>query len=337
MKNILVTGGAGYIGSHLIISLSNIGYNPIIIDNFSNSKIDTISRIENIINKDVVYYSDSVCDGKALDKIFKKHEISGVIHLAAYKSVEESTVNPGKYYANNTDGFIMLLTKMLEYNVNNLLLSSSCTVYGDSKLVPFKESLDMAYFSPYGHTKVQCENIISLVRSSNPKFNFGSLRYFNPTGAHDSSRIGEDPVGKASNIMPIIIRVAKGDLPYLDIFGSDYPTKDGSPERDYLHVMDLVEGHLASLDVLFNKNLSHTINLGTGYGVTVLELVKAFESATGLQIPYKLSNRRPGDVPVAYADTNLAESVLGWKAIKSIEDMCKSAWEWDKFLSKYKH
>lgn len=323
---ILVTGGAGYIGSHTCVSLMEQGYSLIILDNFSNSKPAVLDKLRKL-NDNFVFYNVDVTNEEALERIFSNHKIDGVIHFAGYKAVGESVAKPLNYYINNV-GSTMILAKVCQkYNVNKFVFSSSATVYGENK-VPFKEEMELLpTTNPYGETKAMSERILMDVAKANPKFAVSILRYFNPVGAHESGWIGEDPNGIPNNLMPYITKVAKGELEKLRVFGTDYPTPDGTGIRDYIHVMDLAEGHVAAY-----KHLTegvHIYNLGTGKGTSVLELVHAFEKANGIKVPYEIVERRPGDIAICYADASKAERELDWKAKRDIIDMCRDAWRFE--------
>lgn len=326
--NILVTGGMGYIGSHTCVSLLESGYNVIVVDNLSNSRIETLEKIKKITKKDIVFYNLDVTNQDKLNTIFLKHEIDGVIHFAGLKSISESIKIPIKYYFNNIVSTIVLLKVCQKFNVNRFVFSSSATVYGNND-VPFVETMELLPpTNPYGETKVICEKILFDVAKSNPMFSVSILRYFNPIGAHESGLIGEMPKGIPNNLMPYISQVAKGKLDKLKIFGNDYPTSDGTGVRDYIHVMDLAEGHVAALINI--KKGANIYNLGTGKGTSVLELVRAFELANGIKIPYEITKRRPGDIAICYADVTKAEFELGWKAKRDIFSMCRDAWHFEK-------
>ena len=323
---LLVTGGTGYIGSHTCVALMNQGYSLIILDNFSNSKSTVLENLRKL-NDNFIFYNIDVTDEKAVEQVFSKHEIDGVIHFAGYKSVEESVVEPIKYYFNNVVSTMVLVKVCKKYNVKKFVYSSSATVYGENK-VPFKEEMELLPAkNPYGESKVMSERILMDVAKADPNFSVSILRYFNPVGAHESGLIGENPKGIPNNIMPYISKVAKGELDKLKIYGNDYPTSDGTGVRDYIHVMDLAEGHVAAY-----KHLSkgvHIYNLGTGKGTSVLELVQAFEKANGMKVPYEIVERRPGDIAVCYADVSKAEKELGWKAKRNLIDMCRDAWRFE--------
>lgn len=326
MVKLLVTGGAGYIGSHTCVALMEQGYSLIIVDNFSNSKPAVLDKLRKL-NDNFVFYNVDVTNEEALERVFAEHDIDGVIHFAGYKAVGESVTEPLKYYMNNV-GSTMILAKVCQkYNVNKFVFSSSATVYGENQ-VPFKEDMKLLpTTNPYGETKAMSERILMDVAKANPKFAVSILRYFNPVGAHGSGLIGEDPNGIPNNLMPYITKVAKGELKKLRVFGNDYPTPDGTGIRDYIHVMDLAEGHVAAY-----KHLTegvHIYNLGTGKGTSVLELVHAFEKANSIKVPYEIVERRPGDIAICYADASKAERELDWKAKRDIVDMCRDAWRFE--------
>lgn len=326
--NILVTGGAGYIGSHTCLSLLEAGHTVIVVDNLCNSSSEVIERVKQISNKDVDFYQIDVTDEESIDTIFKKHSIDGIIHFAGLKSIGESVEKPLEYYYNNLLSTMVLAKACKKYGVKRFVFSSSATVYGDNE-VPFIETMKLLpTTNPYGETKMMCERILTDVANGNPDFSVVLLRYFNPVGAHESGLIGEAPNGIPNNLMPYIAQVAKGKLEKLRIFGNDYPTVDGTGVRDYIHVCDLAEGHVKALDHL-TEGL-HIYNLGTGYGTSVLQLVKAFEKANGIKVPYEIIERRPGDIADCYADTFKAKKELGWTAKRDIIDMCRDAWYFEK-------
>jgi len=328
---VLVTGGAGYIGSHTVIELLNMGKEVIIVDDLSNSNIKSIKRIEEIAKKTVVFYKKDVADKKAMFKIFTVHKIDSVIHFAGFKAVGESVEKPLLYYKNNLVSTIVLLECMKEFGVNKLVFSSSATVYGVPDFCPLTESAETKKATnPYGNTKKIIEEIFIDECNANKNLSVALLRYFNPVGAHSSYRIGEDPKGIPNNLMPFITKVAVGKLEKLNIFGIDYPTKDGTAIRDYIHVVDLAVGHLAALNALDKKIGANIYNLGTGKGSSVLDVVNAFEKATGIKIPYTLAPRRAGDVVEYYADTKKAEKELGYKATKTLQEMCRDHYLWQK-------
>lgn len=325
--NILVTGGAGYIGSHTCVALLKAGHSVIIADNLINSNSKTVERIMEITDKEVTFYKIDVTDTKAVDIIFQNHRIDGIIHFAGLKAVGESVEKPLDYYFNNIFSTMVLANACLKHNVNRFVFSSSATVYGDNT-VPFIESMDLLpTTNPYGETKVMSERILTDIAKANSGFSVSLLRYFNPVGAHKSGLIGEAPNGIPNNLMPYVTQVAKGELKKLRIFGNDYPTVDGTGVRDYIHILDLAEGHVVALE-----NLSggvHAYNLGTGRGTSVLELVKAFEEANGIEVPYEIVDRRPGDIAECYADASKAKRELGWEAKRDIFDMCRDAWRFE--------
>jgi UDP-glucose 4-epimerase len=326
--NILVTGGAGYIGSHTCVALLEAGHEVIVLDNLSNSQRDVIDRVERITGKNIVFYVMDVTDRAAVKEVFSDHDIDGVIHFAGYKAVGESVQKPLMYYYNNTVSTMVLAEACLEYGVNRFVFSSSATVYGESS-VPFVETMALLpAANPYGETKVVSEKILIDVAKANPEFAVSLLRYFNPVGAHESGLIGEVPSGIPNNLMPYITQVAKGKLNKLQVFGDDYHTVDGTGVRDYIHVMDLAEGHVAAIEKLTEG--VHIYNLGTGKGTSVLQLVKAFEEANGVKVPYEIVGRRPGDIAECYADASKAKWELGWEAKRSILDMCRDAWRFEK-------
>lgn len=328
--NILVTGGAGYIGSHTIIELLNNKHDVIIIDNLLNSSKVAINRIEKIVGKKLAFYEKDVRNKQALEEIFSKHQIDGVIHFAGLKAVGESVRVPLKYYNNNLISTISLLEVMESHEVRQLVFSSSATVYGDPVIVPIKESatLPAKVTNPYGQTKLIIETMLMDLAITNNNWQITALRYFNPIGAHESGTIGEDPSDIPNNLMPYVSQVAVGKLKELSVFGNDYPTPDGTGVRDYIHVTDLAKAHVAALNIPATPNEYRAINVGTGKGTSVLELVNAFEHASGVKIPYKITDRRPGDIAACYADPGLAHSILGWQAQKSLKDACADSWRW---------
>lgn len=337
---ILVTGGAGYIGSHTCVELLNNGFDVIVVDNLSNSKAESLRRIETITGKKPGFYQADITDQAALSGIFQTHSIDAVIHFAGLKAVGESCQQPLSYYRNNIYGTQVLLETMAEAGVRRLVFSSSATVYGDPHSVPILESFPLQATNPYGRTKLFIEEILRDVSNAdaltkNPQpWQFAILRYFNPIGAHDSGLIGEDPNGIPNNLMPYLSQVAIGKLPMLSVFGDDYPTQDGTGVRDYIHVVDLAQGHIKALQYLLGKSLQDSscdaINLGTGNGYSVLEMVNTFMSVTGQAVPYKIAPRRAGDVAACYADPALAEQKLGWKAERGLEAMIADTWRWQK-------
>lgn len=337
MQNILVTGGAGYIGSHTVVELHNAGYNPIIVDNLSNSRKSVLTGLKNITGKDFTFYQIDCNDKDAFRQVFKAHEISGVIHFAAYKAVGESVAKPLEYYENNVGSLMTLIRLMKEEGVEKLIFSSSCTVYGQPDQLPVTEqSPKKTAESPYGNTKQVCEEIIEDTSISDKSFRAIALRYFNPVGAHPSSEIGELPLGVPNNLVPFITQTAAGWREQLTVFGDDYDTEDGSCVRDYIHVVDLAKAHVKSLEYLTkHANLSFDIfNIGTGKGNTVLEIVNTFEEVSGVKLNYRIGERRSGDIEKIYADVTKSSETLGWKTEKSLKDSLKDSWNWQKTLKK---
>lgn len=325
--SVLVTGGAGYIGSHTVVELLNRGEKIIIVDNFSNSKPEMLDKIRKITNKDFKFYEVDLLDRENLDKVFAENpDIESVIHFAGLKAVGESVAKPIEYYHNNITGTLILLDIMKKYNCKKIVFSSSATVYGDPETVPIKEDFPLSTTNPYGSTKLMIEQILRDVYISDNDWSIILLRYFNPIGAHESGLIGENPNGIPNNLLPYINQVACGKLECLSVFGNDYDTVDGTGVRDYIHVVDLAKGHLKALDKARNSNGVEAYNLGTGTGYSVLQIVKAFEDATGVEVNYKIVERRPGDIATCYADSTKAKNELGWTAEKGIEEMCKDAW-----------
>lgn len=327
---ILVTGGAGYIGSHTVIELLKENYEVVIVDNFYNSQPEVLNRIRELSGKDFKFYEIDVLDKDNFEKIFIENAIDAVIHFAGYKAVGESVAKPILYYHNNITSTLVLCDLMQKYNVKNLVFSSSATVYGLNNISPLKEELPLSTTNPYGSTKLMIEQILRDLYNSDNKWSIALLRYFNPIGAHDSGRIGENPNGIPNNIMPFITQVAVGKREKLSVFGNDYETKDGTGVRDYIHVVDLARGHVKALENI-GKNLEiEAYNLGTGIGYSVLDLVKTFEKVNEIKIPYEIVERRAGDVAECYSDASKAYKCFGWKAEKTIEDMCRDAWTWQK-------
>jgi UDP-glucose 4-epimerase len=325
---ILVTGGAGYIGSHTCVELLQNGYELIILDNFSNSKPESLRRIKAITDKDFKFYNVDLLDRTNLEHVFSENNIEAVIHFAGLKAVGESVQIPLKYYHNNITGTLILCDVMTKYNVKKLVFSSSATVYGVPESVPITEDFPLGSTNPYGRTKFMIEEILRDLFVADNSWSIGLLRYFNPIGAHESGKIGEDPNGIPNNLMPFITQVAVGKLAELKVFGHDYPTVDGTGVRDYIHVVDLAKGHLKALQKVMVSTGADAYNLGTGTGYSVLELVAAFEKASGVKIPYQITDRRPGDVAVCYADPTKAKTELGWVAERGIEEMCRDSWRW---------
>ena len=333
MQNILVTGGAGYIGSHTCVELLAAGHNLVVIDNFSNSKPAVLARVEQISGRQVPFMEVDIRDRGALRDVFRQHAIDAVIHFAGLKAVGESVSQPLRYYDNNISGSIALFEVMAESGVKTLVFSSSATVYGDPHSVPIREDFPLSATNPYGRSKLMLEDILRDLSRSDESWKIALLRYFNPVGAHESGTIGEDPNGIPNNLMPYITQVAVGKLPQLSVFGDDYPTPDGTGVRDYIHVVDLARGHLAALAALSDKPGVMTVNLGTGQGYSVLDVVRAFEKASERPVPYRIVPRRPGDVAQCYADPTLAKELLGWQAERGLDEMCRDSWRWQQWAS----
>ena len=327
--SILVSGGAGYIGSHTVIELINAGYEIIIADNFNNSCPEALERVKEITGADFKFVEMDLTDEQATDKLFAENpEIEGVIHFAGLKSVGESVAKPIEYYSNNLTSTLSILKAMTKHGVNNIVFSSSATVYGDPATVPIREDFPLSTTNPYGTTKLMCEMILKDVAKANPDLNIAILRYFNPIGANVSGLIGEDPNGIPNNLMPYIAQVAVGKLECLTVFGDDYNTHDGTGVRDYIHVVDLAKGHVAAIKKLETKSGLFVCNLGTGIGYSVLDMVKAFEKTCGKTIKYKIAERRPGDIATCFSDPVFAKEFLGWQAENTIDDMCRDSWNW---------
>lgn len=328
-RHILVTGGAGYIGSHTCVELLQAGYEVTVVDNLSNSKEEALRRVQELAGRPLEFHRVDLLDRPALEKVFQRRSFEAVIHFAGLKAPAESVRKPLAYYQNNLTGTLVLCELMAQYGVKDLVFSSSATVYGDLAVAPVREDFPChQQINPYGRTKRMIEIILEDVHAADPEWNVALLRYFNPVGAHPSGRIGDDPRGIPNNLMPVISQVAVGRLPELHIFGGDYPTPDGTGIRDYVHVVDLAIGHLKALDKLREKPGLVIYNLGTRHGYSVLEMVQTFERVTGKKIPYRIVERRPGDVAISYADVSKAERELGWKAQRSVEEMCADAWRW---------
>ena len=327
-KIVLVTGGAGYVGSHACVALMDAGYRVVVLDNLRNSHAEVFNRVEQIVGRRPEFVRGDVRDRELLDKLFSDYGIASVLHFAGLKAVGESISKPLDYYQNNVGGTLTLLAAMQQAGIRNLIFSSSATVYGDPASVPIDESFPCSATNPYGRSKLIIEEILADWSAANPAWSIGCLRYFNPVGAHSSGLIGEDPQDEPNNLMPFVTQVAVGRRDHLYVFGDDYPTLDGTGVRDYIHVMDLVEGHVAALQFIRGQVGMFTANLGTGRGASVLELVRAFEQASSQPIPYKITDRRPGDVAQCWADTTLAEEKLGWKAKRSLLQMCEDSWRW---------
>ncbi len=327
--NVLLAGGAGYIGTHTCVELINAGHDVVIADNFSNSCPEAVARTEEITGRKIPLYEADVCDKNALDKIFSENSIDAVIHFAGLKAVGESCEKPVEYYRNNIDSTLSLLETMKKYAVNRFIFSSSATVYGTPKTVPLVETMPTGTpTNPYGWTKLMMEQILSDTANANPDMSIVILRYFNPIGAHESGRIGEDPNGIPNNLMPYITQVAAGRLKCLGVFGNDYDTHDGTGVRDYIHVVDLAKGHVKAIDYSAQHKGTEIFNLGTGTGYSVLDIVKAFSRVNNIDIPYEIKPRRAGDIAECYADASKAEKILGWTAEKGLDDMCRDSWNW---------
>ncbi|MCC2380774.1 UDP-glucose 4-epimerase GalE [Bacillus wiedmannii] len=325
---ILITGGAGYIGSHTCIELLNNNYKIIVVDNLSNSSIESLNRVKEITGKQFEFYKESVLNREKMNEIFLENSIEAVIHFAGFKAVGESTTIPLTYYYNNIISTIVLCDVMQKHHVKKFIFSSSATVYGIPKTLPITEEFPLSVTNPYGQTKLMIEQIMRDVAKADDEWSIALLRYFNPFGAHKSGRIGEDPNGIPNNLMPYVTQVAVGKLKELNIFGNDYPTKDGTGVRDYIHVVDLAKGHVKALEKVLETKGIEAYNLGTGKGYSVLEMIKAFEEVSGKKIPYKVIGRRPGDVAVCFADVSKAKRELGWEAEYGLEEMCLDSWRW---------
>lgn len=329
--NVLVAGGAGFIGSHTSVELLNAGYDIVIADNFSNSKPEVLDAIKEITGKSFKFYEVDLTDRLATEVIFKENKIDAVIHFAGFKAVGESVSKPMEYYHNNLMSTLVLCELMRQYDCKKMIFSSSATVYGDPEVVPITETCKVgATTNPYGTSKLFIERILSDIVISDPEWSVVLLRYFNPIGAHPSGLIGEDPSGIPNNLMPYIVKVAAGQLPCLNVFGNDYPTKDGTGVRDYIHVVDLALGHIKAVEKAASEKGVHIYNLGTGQGYSVLEIVDNFEKVNHVKVNYKIVDRRPGDIPTCYADTTKAKNELGWQAKYGIEEMCRDAWHYVK-------
>lgn len=327
---ILLTGGTGFIGSHTAVALAAAGQQAILLDNLCNSRADVVDRLERICGARPLFIEGDIRDGTLLDRVFAEHAISAVIHFAGLKAVGESVAKPLAYYENNVGGTVALLSAMGRAGVRTLVFSSSATVYGDPASVPIREDFPRSATNPYGRSKLIIEDILADLHQAEPDWRIARLRYFNPVGAHESGLIGEDPQGIPNNLMPYVAQVAEGRREFLNVFGGDYPTPDGTGVRDYIHVMDLAEGHVAALDYLRREGGLLTVNLGTGRGVSVLEMVRAFERASGRPVPYRIVERRPGDVAQCWADPGLAQRLLGWRARRGVEEMCGDGWRWQR-------
>ena len=325
---VLVSGGMGYIGSHTTVELLNAGFDVVIADDLSNSKELVKDRIEKITGKTTKFYNVDLTNEEEAEKVFLENDIDSVIHFAAFKAVGESVEKPLEYYYNNITSALVMLRLMRKYDCKNFVFSSSATVYGDAKVVPITEDSPLSATNPYGRTKLMIEDMLRDIAKADPTLNIAILRYFNPVGAHKSGTIGEDPNGIPNNLMPYITKVAVGELKQLRVFGNDYPTHDGTGVRDYIHVVDLAQGHVKALEKLKTNPGLVTYNLGTGNGYSVLDVVKAFAEASGRDIPYEIVDRRPGDIATCYADPKLANEELGWSAERGIKEMCEDSWRW---------
>ncbi|WP_444994336.1 UDP-glucose 4-epimerase GalE [Aliikangiella sp. IMCC44359] len=325
---ILVTGGAGYIGSHTTLLLLEAGYQVVVVDNLSNSSLESLRRVENLTGKEVVFYKADIREKDKLISIFEEHQIDGVVHFAGLKAVGESTQIPLEYYEQNVYGTVSLLKVMQQFNCLRIVFSSSATVYGDPATVPITEDFPVSATNPYGRSKLYIEEIMRDLAISNDAWNIILLRYFNPIGAHDSGQIGEDPQGIPNNLMPYISQVAVGKRDKLSVFGGDYPTIDGTGVRDYIHVVDLSDAHVKAIQKIESLNGVSTFNLGTGKGYSVLQMVDAFKEGAGKAVPYEIVERRPGDIAECWADASLAEKILGWKASRGLQEMVNDTWRW---------
>ena len=331
---VLLTGGAGYIGSHTAVELIETGYDVLIADNFYNSKPEVLDAIEKITGKRPALEEIDVCDVEKVDAMFAKYDIEAVLHFASYKAVGESVEKPLMYYRNDLDTLLTVMEAMKKHGVNNLIFSSSATVYGVPEIVPLVEGMPTGCTNPYGWTKYMAEQIIQDVCYAEKDMSAVILRYFNPIGAHRSALIGEQPNGVPNNLMPYITQVASGIRPHLNVFGDDYDTPDGTGVRDYIHVVDIAKGHIAAVKYAMSHKGAEVVNLGTGNGYSVLDIVKAFERVNGVPVPYVIAPRREGDVARCYANPEKAEKLLGWKAQEDLDSMCKDAWEWEKHIAK---
>ena len=330
---LLVTGGAGYIGSHTCIELLAAGFDLVVIDNFSNSKPAVLERVEQISGKKIAFHEADIRDRVALRDVFRQHTISAVIHFAGLKAVGESVAQTLRYYDNNVSGSVALAEVMAEYGVKTLVFSSSATVYGDPQSVPINEAFPLSATNPYGRSKLMVEEMLRDTAKADAGWSIGLLSYFKPVGAHASGIIGEDPNGIPNNLMPFITQVAVGKLAQLSVFGDDYPTPDGTGVRDYIHVVDLARGHVAAINALMKATGVLTVNLGTGQGYSVLDVVHAFERASERPVPYRIVPRRPGDVAQCYADSSYAKSVLNWQAELGLDEMCRDSWRWQQWAA----
>lgn len=325
---VLVTGGAGFIASHTNVELLNAGYDVVVLDNLVNSSEESIHRVEKLTGKEVTFYKEDLLHEQAINDIFEKEQFDSVIHFAGLKAVGESCQKPLEYFDNNITGTLNLLKAMRKYNVKSLVFSSSATVYGLPETVPITEDFPLSVSNPYGRTKLMIEDMLRDIYKADDSWNIALLRYFNPIGAHESGEIGEDPNGIPNNLLPYISKVAGGELECIQVFGNDYNTPDGTGVRDYIHVVDLALGHIKALEKLESKPGLVTYNLGTGVGYSVLDIIHNFEKACGKELPYKIVDRRPGDIDICYADCTKAKQELGWEAVRSIDKMCEDAWRW---------
>lgn len=325
---ILITGGAGYIGSHTCLQMLTAGHDIVVVDNLCNSAEESLHRVRSLSGKQLTFINADISNKRAMHALFHQHNITAVIHFAGLKAVGESTQKPQLYYHNNIVGSLVLFEVMAEHNVKTIVFSSSATVYGDPTSVPIKENFPLSATNPYGRTKLMIEDILRDLHASDNSWRIGLLRYFNPIGAHPSGLIGEDPNGIPNNLLPYVSQVAVGKLAKLKVFGNDYTTHDGTGVRDYIHVMDLADGHVATLDFLQNNETMITLNLGTGNGYSVLDVVNTFSKVSTKKVPYVFLPRRQGDVAINYADASQALSILGWRASRNLEEMCKDAWRW---------
>lgn len=325
---ILVTGGAGYVGSHTCVELLNTGFDIVVLDNFSNSKQESLKRIEEITGKSLKFYHADLLNQADVETVFQENDIDAVIHFAGLKAVGESVYDPLRYYHNNITGTLILCESMKRHNVKTLVFSSSATVYGMPERVPIPEDAPLSALNPYGRTKLMIEEILQDLYASDNSWSIALLRYFNPIGAHPSGRIGEDPAGIPNNLLPFITQVAVGKRAELHVFGNQYSTKDGTGVRDYIHVVDLAAGHIKALERILHETGIESFNLGTGKGYSVLEVISAFEKANGVKIPYKIVAPRQGDTAICFADPTKAEQKLGWKATREMDEMCRDAWRW---------
>jgi len=329
MSSILVTGGAGYIGSHTTLALLQAGHNAVVLDNLCNSSAESLKRVAQLAGREPVSVQGDIRDRTVLDRLFAEHAVDAVLHFAGLKAVGESVAQPLRYYDNNVHGSQVLLQACADAGVFNVVFSSSATVYGEPAQMPISEACPVGQpTNPYGRSKLMVEDMLRDVATSDPRWRIAILRYFNPVGAYESGQIGEDPNGIPNNLLPYIAQVAVGKLPELAVFGNDYPTPDGTGVRDYIHVVDLAEGHLRALEALQTRSGAHVWNLGTGQGYSVLDMVRAFEAASGKPLPYRVAPRRPGDIATCYADPAKAERELGWKARRGLDEMMRDAWRW---------